>query len=153
MTGVVLVGASLLFNLLAFRDLNNAQSRIISASLEQAAPHSKNKSAAFFPYRPLAGSKYQQDFAFFPQFLLTEQWLKQNHPEKILVHQTFFLAYSNHPEIESRAGLGFEALRQGRAGYRLKKEWDAGLNWAKLYQYLFPDLKNLSVGLYQRVEK
>ena len=153
MIGAVLVAASLLFNLLAFQDLNNAQSRIISASFEQAAPHSKNKTAAFFPYRPLAGSKYQQDFAFFPQFLLTEQWLKQNHPKKILVHQTFFLAYLNHPEIESRAGSGFEALRQGQAGYRLEREWDAQLKWAKFYQYLFPDLKNLSVGLYQRVEK
>ena len=150
-TGVVLIAASVLFNVFAFQRLNRCQSLLIEESFAQTAKlgDHKNKTAAFFPYRPLAGSKYQQDFAFFPQFLLTEQWLEQNHPEKILVHQTFFLAYLNHPEIESRAGLGFEALVQGRAGYRLEKEWDAELKWAKFYKYLFPDLKNLSVGLYR----
>lgn len=149
-TGLLLVTASFLFNFLAFRDLNHAQSSLVADSLgyaESARP-GKAKTAVFFPYRPLAGSQYAQDFIFFPQFLLSEQWLRQNHPERILVHQTFYRAYLNHPELESRAGLGFEALIQGKAGYRLEKEWQAKLVWAKVYEHLFPDLKNLSAGLY-----
>jgi len=148
--GFLLILASVTFNLFSFQELNRAQSWILDASLgwvENKNP-GREKTVAFFPYRPLAGSRYDLCFNFLPQFMLTEDGLKKSHPEQILVHQTYYLAYLNHPLLQSPAKQGFIYLASERSSYRLEREWKARLSWAKIYGYLFPDLKNLSVVLY-----
>ena len=148
----VLLLAAVLSNVLGFRDFNRAQSSIVYQGLDyarRATPRGEN-AAAFFPYRPLAGSSYQIYFSFTPQFMLTREWLAHHHPRQILVHQTAYLAYLDNPEIQSPDREGFFWLRQGKAGYRLEREWRAQSNFTAIYGRLFPDLANLSVGFYRR---
>jgi len=147
--GAAIVIASALFNILSFADLNRGQSKVVFQSLEFAAQKgSANPVTALFPYRPLKGSKYQNDFIFLPQFVLSPAWIESEAPARLLVHQTWYLAYLDHPEMDAPAKSGFEALRNGESGYRLEKEWSADLTWAWFYTLLFPDWKNLSAGFY-----
>ena len=117
-------------------------------SLDEAQRLNAKKIVVFFPYRPLAGSSYAEKFTFLPQFVLTSSWLGHFHPPYLLVHQSYYAAYLNHPEIESAEAAGFADLREGTAGYRLQQEWKARLGLAAVDQYFLPDLKDLSVGLY-----
>jgi len=145
-----LVLLSALFNIICVRELNQAQTSIVVDSLEAAGSLGvSEKIPAFFPYRPLAGSNYHLNFEFLPQFLLTEKWLKKNHPAMVLVHQSYYLSYRNHPEMSSAARAGFDDLLEGRTGWRLEKEWKAELRWGGIYAYFFPDLKNFSAALYR----
>jgi hypothetical protein len=149
LTAVTLVSASMLYNMVCFKELNRAQSSIVTNSLEALSPlGAAGKIPAFFPYRPLAGSRYHLDFEFLPQFLLTEKWLEKNHPLRVLVHQTYYLSYLNHPDMNSADRAGFEILRTGESGWRREKEWEVELKWGRIYACLFPDLKNFSVGLF-----
>jgi len=150
--GIILFVGSMVFNLAGFREFNEVQTRIIYQGLDSLKDLSigKEKTVAFFPYRPLAGSGYLSEFQFEPQFLLTEKWLAQNHPDKVLVHQTSYLAYLDNPELNSPAREGFFLLSQGKLNYRLEREWKAELRAAKIYAYFFPDLNYFSVALYQK---
>jgi len=144
----MLMLATISLQSLGFANLNRAQSDIVFQSLEEAQRLTAEKIVVFFPYRPLAGSAYAEIFTFLPQFFLTSSWLGHFHPPYLLVHQSYYAAYLNHPEIESAEAYGFAELREGKAGYRRQKEWKARLGLASVDQYFLPDLKDLSVGLY-----
>jgi hypothetical protein len=145
----MLMLAAISLQSLGFVNLNRGQSDIVFQSLEEAERLGAKEVVVFFPYRPLAGSQYAAKFTFLPQFVLTPNWLSHYQPTYLLVHQTYYAAYLNHPEIESAEADGFAELRDGKAGYRLRKDWKARLGLASVDQYFLPDLKDLSIGLYE----
>ena len=100
--GILLALVSVLLNIFSIRDLNRAQNEALLTSLDQARELKKgDKIAAFLPYRPIFGNRYENDFNFLPQFALSLGWLEKNHPRQVLVHQTYYLSCLAHPEITS----------------------------------------------------
>jgi len=151
MIGILLIFISVFFNFNLARELNQAESKIVKESFEWLARHlpKKEELVIFFPYRPLRESDYLLRYKFYPQFFLRPDWLKQTRPKNLLLQEFYYFAFLNNPEARNPSFEGFIYLQEPDSGYHLTRRWQKRLFWAKIYQYAFPDLRHISIGLYQ----
>ncbi len=149
--GLVVIFLSVLFNFNLARELNQAETEIVRESFSWLRTNlsPQKEVLVFFPYRPLWESDYLVGYKFYPQFYLGRNWLEQSKPENLLLHEFYYFAFQNNPKAQNPSFEGFEYLLSSDSGYYLAKRWQRPLIWGWIYQYLFPDLKHISVGLYQ----
>ena len=150
---VVVVGAIAAYNLVLFHSFLSIEEHVAKGpAIHMMETHEEGMSdLALVPYRPNPDIEWKMEFA--PQFVLSQKFLENKDPDRILLHETIYHAYLDNPRLRDDPAAGrtvllYLRMKSGETGYKEADLWKSVALKNSVYSSLMPDLRGIRAAIF-----